>query len=72
MPLAPGLTAEVQRVVTRELTAEVLGVTMPSRPNLARIGYMTQGDGIYPALTAEENVRFFAAAYGVEDGAASA
>lgn len=25
MPLAPGLTAEVQRVVTRELTAEVLG-----------------------------------------------
>jgi ABC-2 type transport system ATP-binding protein len=49
--------------------AEVLGVRMPDRPNLARIGYMTQGDGIYPALTAFENARFFAAAYGVEDEA---
>jgi ABC-2 type transport system ATP-binding protein len=47
--------------------AEVLGVRMPSRVNLARIGYMTQGDGIYPALTAGENARFFAAAYGVRD-----
>jgi ABC-2 type transport system ATP-binding protein len=47
--------------------AEVLGVRMPDRPNLARIGYMTQGDGIYPALTAGENATFFAAAYGVED-----
>jgi ABC-2 type transport system ATP-binding protein len=45
--------------------AEVLGVRMPSRPNLARIGYMTQADGIYPALTVLENARFFAAAYGV-------
>ena len=47
--------------------AEVLGVTMPSRPTLGRIGYMTQSDGIYPALTAGENARFFAAAYGVRD-----
>jgi ABC-2 type transport system ATP-binding protein len=46
--------------------AEVLGVAMPSRPNLARIGYMTQADGVYPALTVAENVRFFAAAYGVD------
>ena len=45
--------------------AEVLGVAMPSRPTLGRIGYMTQSDGIYPALTAGENARFFAAAYGV-------
>ena len=45
--------------------AEVLGVPMPSRSNLGRIGYMTQSDGVYPALTVEENVRFFAAAYGV-------
>ena len=50
-------------------SAEVLGVVMPSRPNLARIGYMTQGEGIYPALTVGENARFFAAAYGVEDQA---
>jgi ABC-2 type transport system ATP-binding protein len=39
---------------------------MPSRQALAGIGYMTQSDGIYPALTAGENVRFFAAVYGVE------
>ena len=50
--------------------AEVLGVRMPSRANLVRIGYMTQSDGIYPALTAAENARFFAAAYGVRDDAA--
>jgi ABC-2 type transport system ATP-binding protein len=53
--------------------ARVLGVQMPSRPNLARIGYMTQSDGIYPELTAAENATFFAAMYGVrEPGAAEA
>jgi ABC-2 type transport system ATP-binding protein len=53
--------------------ARVLGVAMPSRPNLARIGYMTQSDGIYPELTVAENARFFAAMYGVrEAGAAEA
>jgi len=46
--------------------AEILGVRMPSRATLGRIGYMTQSDGVYPALTAGENVRFFAATYGVE------
>jgi ABC-2 type transport system ATP-binding protein len=45
--------------------AEVLGVAMPSRSNLSRIGYMTQSDGIYPALTVGENAEFFAATYGV-------
>ena len=50
--------------------AEILGVTMPSRPILGRIGYMTQSDGIYPALTVGENARFFAAAYGVRGDAA--
>jgi ABC-2 type transport system ATP-binding protein len=49
--------------------AEVLGVPVPSRAILARIGYMTQSDGIYPALTVGENARFFAAAYGVGDRA---
>ena len=47
--------------------AEVLGTPMPSRPVLARIGYMTQADGVYPTLTVGENARFFAAAYGVRD-----
>jgi ABC-2 type transport system ATP-binding protein len=50
-------------------TAEVLGVRMPDRANLARIGYMTQGDGVYPALTVRENAQFFAACYGVRDAA---
>jgi ABC-2 type transport system ATP-binding protein len=50
-----------------EGSAEVLGVTMPSRENLARIGYMTQSDGIYPTLTVLDNTRFFAATYGVRD-----
>ena len=46
--------------------AEVLGTRMPSRPNLSRIGYMTQSDGVYAALTVAENVRFFGATYGVD------
>ena len=50
--------------------AAVLGVRMPDRGVLGRIGYMTQGDGVYPALTARENARFFAAAYGADTGAA--
>jgi ABC-2 type transport system ATP-binding protein len=50
--------------------AEVLGVEMPSRAILAQVGYMTQADGVYPALTAAENVRFFAETYGVRDPSA--
>jgi ABC-2 type transport system ATP-binding protein len=50
-------------------TAKVLGVTMPSRTNLARIGYMTQSDGIYPELSVWENLSFFAALYGQTDKA---
>jgi len=46
---------------------EVLGSRMPDRPVLGRIGYMTQSDGVYPALTVAENLAFFAAAYGVRD-----
>jgi len=52
--------------------AEVLGVSMPSRTVLSRIGYMTQSDGVYTALTAAENVGFFAATYGVRDRSAVA
>jgi ABC-2 type transport system ATP-binding protein len=50
--------------------AEVLGTPMPSRPTLGRIGYLTQSDGIYPALTVGENARFFAATYGVDGSSA--
>jgi len=37
----------------------VLGVRMPDRENLSRIGYMTQVDGVYLELSVWENVRFF-------------
>jgi len=47
----------------------VLGVKMPSRANLARIGYMTQSDGIYTELSVWENLRFFATLYGKPDRA---
>ena len=50
-------------------TVKVLGVAMPSRTNLARIGYMTQSDGIYPELSVWENLSFFAALYGETDKA---
>ncbi|MGD0247700.1 MAG: ABC transporter ATP-binding protein [Candidatus Limnocylindrales bacterium] len=50
-------------------SAAVLGVEMPSRANLARIGYMTQSDGIYPELSVWENLTFFAALYGQRDKA---
>jgi ABC-2 type transport system ATP-binding protein len=53
-----------------EGTAEILGVAMPSRENLAHVGYMTQSDGVYPSLSVSENARFFAAAYGVHDKSA--
>ncbi|HEY3522573.1 MAG TPA: ABC transporter ATP-binding protein [Candidatus Limnocylindrales bacterium] len=49
--------------------ALVLGRPMPSRANLARIGYMTQADGVYPALTVAENLAFFRALYGGEPAA---
>ena len=48
-------------------TVKVLGVEMPSRANLSRIGYMTQADGIYPELSVWENLTFFAALYGQTD-----
>jgi len=47
--------------------AKVLGVKMPDRENLARIGYMTQADGIYIELSVWENLRFFAALSGTGD-----
>jgi ABC-2 type transport system ATP-binding protein len=49
--------------------ARVLGVDMPSRQNLAHIGYMTQSDGIYPELSVWENLSFFAALYGLTNKA---
>jgi ABC-2 type transport system ATP-binding protein len=49
-------------------TVNVLGQRMPQVGVLRRIGYMTQQAALYPALSVEENVRFFAAINGAEDG----
>jgi ABC-2 type transport system ATP-binding protein len=49
-------------------TVTVLGQRMPNVPVLRRIGYMTQAPALYPSLSVEENVRFFAAINGAEEG----
>ena len=49
-------------------TVTVLEKRMPDVDVLRHIGYMTQQAALYPGLSVEENVRFFAAINGVEDG----
>ena len=49
-------------------TVTVLGRRAPNLDVLARIGYMTQQAALYPDLSAEENVRFFGAIHGRENG----
>lgn len=45
----------------------VLGRRIPNRAVLRQIGYMTQQAALYPDLSVEENVRFFAAINGARD-----
>jgi ABC-2 type transport system ATP-binding protein len=49
-------------------TVIVLGRRMPDVDVLRNIGYMTQQAALYPGLSVEENVEFFAAIYGAEEG----
>ena len=49
-------------------TVTALGQRMPNVPVLRHVGYMTQAAALYPALSVEENVRFFAAINGAEEG----
>jgi ABC-2 type transport system ATP-binding protein len=46
----------------------VLGTRMPNVAVLTRVGYMTQQAALYPDLSVEENVRFFAAINDAEEG----
>jgi len=50
----------------------VLGQRMPNVAVLRHIGYMTQQAALYPALSVEENVGFFAAINGAEEGVKNA
>ncbi|HSO93449.1 MAG TPA: ABC transporter ATP-binding protein [Candidatus Dormibacteraeota bacterium] len=47
-------------------TVTVLGTRLPNLGVLGRIGYMTQQAALYPDLSVEENLRFFAAISGGE------
>jgi ABC-2 type transport system ATP-binding protein len=49
-------------------TVTVLGKLMPNVPLLSHVGYMTQAAALYPGLSVEENVRFFATINGAEGG----
>ena len=44
----------------------VLGRRMPELGVLSRVGYMTQAAALYPDLSVEENLRFFAAINGAD------
>ncbi|HEY8865067.1 MAG TPA: ABC transporter ATP-binding protein [Candidatus Dormibacteraeota bacterium] len=49
-------------------TVTVLGKRIPNVDLLRQIGYMTQQAALYPGLSVEENVQFFAAINGAEGG----
>jgi ABC-2 type transport system ATP-binding protein len=53
-------------------TVTVLGRRMPNVENLRNVGYMTQQAALYPGLSVEENVQFFAAVNGAESGVTDA
>jgi len=48
-------------VVPQSGSVRVLGRAMPDRAILSQIGYMTQQPALYPDLSVEENLQFFAA-----------
>jgi ABC-2 type transport system ATP-binding protein len=48
-------------------TVAVLGRRMPDVDNLRNVGYMTQQAALYPGLSVEENVQFFAAINGADE-----
>src|ERR1700738_1988105 len=49
-------------------TVTVLGRRMPAVGVLRSVGYMTQQPALYPGWSVEENVEFFAAINGAEEG----
>jgi ABC-2 type transport system ATP-binding protein len=62
------IRAIVGLVAPNSGTVTVLGHKLPNLDVLRQVGYMTQQAALYPGLSVEENVRFFAAIYGVDSG----
>jgi ABC-2 type transport system ATP-binding protein len=60
------IRAIVGLVAPESGTVTVLGSRMPNLDILGRVGYMTQAAALYPDLSVEENVRFFATISGAD------
>ena len=60
------IRAIVGLVAPESGTVTVLGRRLPDLDILGRIGYMTQAAALYPDLSVEENLRFFAAISGAD------
>ena len=60
------IRAIVGLIAPKSGTVTVLGRKLPNLDVLREVGYMTQQAALYPGLSVEENVRFFAAINGVE------
>jgi ABC-2 type transport system ATP-binding protein len=64
------IRAIVGLVATDSGTVTVLGHRIPNLDILGSIGYMTQQAALYPDLSVEENLRFFAAISGADSNVA--
>jgi ABC-2 type transport system ATP-binding protein len=60
------IRAIVGLVAPESGTVTVLGSRMPNLDILGSVGYMTQAAALYPDLSVEENLRFFAAISGAD------
>jgi len=60
------IRAIVGLVAPESGTVTVLGRRMPNLDILGSVGYMTQAAALYPDITVEENLRFFAAISGAD------
>src|SRR3984893_17327693 len=60
------IRAIVGLVAPESGTVTVLGSGIPNLDILGRVGYMTQAAALYPDLSVEENLRFFAAISGAD------
>ena len=60
------IRAIVGLVVPTSGAVTVLGRKLPDLDILREVGYMTQQAALYPGLSVEENVKFFASIYGAD------